>query len=33
MTFAKGKYVYFFQGKDANTEAKRCIFGGSNQQK
>ena len=25
------KYVYFFRRKDAYTEGKRCIFGGSNQ--
>jgi len=26
-----GKYVQFFSRKYADTEAKRCIFGGSNQ--
>jgi hypothetical protein len=27
------KYVHFFHLKDAVSEAKKCIFGGSNQQK
>lgn len=31
--FDTAKYVHFFRAKNADTEAKRCIFGGSNQQK
>jgi len=31
--FSSVKYVHFFPLKYADSEAKRCIFGGSNQQK
>jgi hypothetical protein len=31
--FPRKKYVHFFHLKHAVSEAKKCIFGGSNQQK